>query len=185
MPVTWAWQLSMFVGLFTCLDIKFASKFSEWHSVGMCFRNVVGLIEDLRRVVNSTKSASLFYFMIDSTSMDRSFSLSGVTGFRCPWKLTGALLGFVTAKEWWLFSQVAHLKCLWDFADRYRYSWGNKQHFLCSVNTLALCNSLWRLCFRASALKPLQTALKCSAKAGLPNYILQTKLGSNVLILEQ
>lgn len=84
--------------------------------MGVCSRNVVVLIEDLHRVMNTTKSASLFFFMLDSTSVDRSFFSAGVASFQCPWKLTRTLLGSVTAREWRLFSQVAYLKCLWDFA---------------------------------------------------------------------
>ena len=125
--------------------IKFTSKFSECRFIGGCFRDVVGLLEDLHRVMNTTKSASLFCFMIDSAAVDWSFCLAGVPGFQCPWKLTRTLL-CSDSKIMATVFPGGPLEMAVGFTDRYRHSGGNKC-FLRGVNALALCSSLWILIF--------------------------------------
>lgn len=74
--VQWTLQRVSEVHRQECLDVI--------PSVRARFRNVLDLMEDLLRVM---RAASVFYFVVDSTSVGWSFSSAGVTGFQCPWKL--------------------------------------------------------------------------------------------------
>lgn len=71
-----------FDGLFKCVgEVHHQECLNVIQSIRACFRNVFGLMEDLLRVMNAAKSASLFYFMVDSTSMNGNFPSARVTGF--------------------------------------------------------------------------------------------------------
>lgn len=77
-----------FNGLFTCTsEVHQQECLNAIQAIGACFRNELGLMEDLRWM-NAAKSSSLFYFMVDSTSVNWSFPSARVAGFQCLWKLT-------------------------------------------------------------------------------------------------
>lgn len=55
-------------GLFTCMsEIHQQECLNVIQAIRACFRNELGLMEDLRGM-NASKSASLFYFMVDSVN---------------------------------------------------------------------------------------------------------------------
>lgn len=65
----WGWQLSSMDS--TCVsEVHQQECLNVIQSIRACFRNVFGLMEGLLRVMSAARSASVFYFMIDSTSVD-------------------------------------------------------------------------------------------------------------------
>lgn len=115
-------------------------------AIRACFRNVFGLMENLRGM-NAAKSASLFYFGIDSTSVNWSFPSAGVADFQCPWKLTR-----FKHDKWHGISDSKRMAAVfpggtfempvgfWRQVERFMRQWAA---FLFGVSALALSNSLW------------------------------------------